>query len=262
MARENTFIFFGELVSAPVVIFNEETSTYRVTFILKTVRKNGREDFPKINIYGLSEDEAKNYVSALKPGVFVEVRGMISTKMTKKPVRCEACGHVSQISTLLSEVITYGRPFILNKKIDPREIAEFSNKGNLLGTVCTDVRRNESVDGPFVAQFQIAVSRRYRVAEQVKGERTDYPWIKSYGETAKECKKRLQKGSQVYITGAFQTREVDRHVRCENCNGSLVYTERVGEVTPNGVEFLNNCLFVPKEGEQAASDEGQTHEKA
>lgn len=72
----------------------------------------------------------------------------------------------------------------------------------------------------------------------------------------------MQKGSQVYITGAFQTREVDRHVRCENCNGSLVYTERVGEVTPNGVEFLNNCLFVPKEGEQAASDEGQTHEKA
>ena len=41
-----------------------------------------------------------------------------------------------------------------------------------------------------------------------------------------------------------------------------MYTERVGEISPNGIEFLHNCLFVPREEKQTDSGEGQAHEKA
>ena len=74
-------------------------------------------------------------------------------------------------------------------------------------------------------------------------ERTDFPWVKVFGETASECMKRLRTGSQIYASCAFQTRDVERHVKCQNCEQVLVYEERVGEIVPNSVEFLNNCLF-------------------
>ena len=262
MARENTFLFFGELVGAPVVLFNDETGTYRLNFMLKTVRRNGREDFPKISIYSLTEKKAREYIANLKPGVFVQVRGMVATKMVKKPVQCEGCGQVSNINTLVTEIITYGKPFVLNVPINPTEIVEFANVGNLLGAVCTDINRNDTAKGGTAVQFQMAVHRRYKISELEKEDRTDYPWVKAFGETANECIKRLQKSSQIYVTGAFQTRDIQRHVRCSHCGKDLMYTERVGEISPNGIEFLHNCLFVPREEKQTDSGEGQAHEKA
>lgn len=257
MARENSFNFFGRVESPTVVLFNEDTKSYRVTFTMETVRRNGRSDYPKINIYSLDEEKAKEYVKQLQKDVFVQVRGMVTTKMVKKPVKCESCGEVNPISTLQTEVITYGSPFVLKDKVEPIEIAEFANTGNLIGSVCTEIQRKDAANGPAVVQFQVAINRRYRISELEKGTRTDYPWVKAIGETAEECMKRLQKSSQIYVVGAFQTRDIHRHVRCEKCGCQLTYEERVGEIVPNGVEFLNNCIFAPR----TPPDEGKKDEK-
>ena len=243
MARENSFTFFGELETPPVVLFNEEAKTYRVTFTLKTVRRNGRKDHPKINVYSLDEETARKYVSVLRPGVFVQLRGMVSTKMVQKPVCCEGCGKISNVDTLQSEIISYGKPFVMDMKIDPIDIVELSNAGCLIGSLCTDVQRKDAQANATAVQFQLAVNRRYRVNELQKATRTDFPWIKVFGNTADECLKRLQLSSQVYVSGAFQTRDVNRHARCSHCGKKIMYTERVGEVVPTGIEFLNNCLF-------------------
>ena len=262
MARENSFTFFGELENAPVVLFNEEAKTYRVTFTLKTIRRNGRNDFPKISVYSLDEETARSYVGKLKQGVYVQVRGMLSTKMVQKPVRCEKCGEISMIDTLQSEIISYGNPFVLSERVMPADIVEFANVGCLIGSLCTDIQRKDNATGGTAAQFQMAVNRRYRVSELEKGTRTDYPWIKVFGNTADECLKRLKKSSQVYISGAFQTRDINRHVKCNRCGEAMVYAERVGEVVPTGIEFLNNCLFDPKNQEKSVSaDEGAANEK-
>ena len=186
---------------------------------------------------------------------------MLSTKMIRKPVKCEACGEVNMVDTLQTEVISYSPPYVFREKIVPEEIAEFSNVGNLIGSLCVDVARKDNVSGPTAAQFQIAVNRRYRVNELEKGTRTDYPWVKVFGSTAEECLKRLQKSSQVYICGSFQTRDISRHIVCRSCGGKLIYTERVGEVLPNGVEFLNNCLFEPKTTVEVAGAEVAGHEE-
>jgi len=259
VARENSFNFFGKLESPPIVLLNEESGTYRVSFTLETFRRNGRIDHPVISIYSLDESTAKDYISRLKPGVFVQVRGMLTTKMIGKPVRCEACGEVKNAATLMCEIISFGRPFIIDAEIDPKDIAEFSNVGNIIGAVCTGIQRRDSSEGPTAAQFQLAVNRRYRVNELEKGTRTDYPWVKVFGETAEECLKRIKKSSQVYIVGCYQTRDIHRHVKCDKCGGQLVYEERVCEIVPNGIEFLNNCLFEPREDKpKTAVEVGET----
>lgn len=264
MARENSFTFLGELEGAPVVLFNEETKTYRVTFTLKTLRRSGRVDYPKISIYSLDEETARKYVTKLKPGSFVQVRGMVATKIVKKPVQCEKCGEISRIDTLNSEIISYGNPYVFQEEINPAEITEFANSGNLIGSLCTDIQRRDSASSSTVAQFQLAVNRRYHVTELEKGSRTDYPWIRVIGNVADECLKRLHKSSQVYISGVFQTRDISRHVRCEKCGEEIVYAERVGEVLPMGIEFLNECLFdnKAKDANVKVSYEGSANEEA
>ncbi len=258
MARENSFNFFGVVNTLSVVLFNEESKTFRVTFTLKTTRRNGREDFPKINIYSLTEEEAKEYVRLLQENVWVQVRGMVSTKMVDKPIKCEACGEVSSIGTLQTEIITFGKPLVLSEKLDPLRVAEFANVGNVIGVVCTDLLRSDNAAGGAAAQFQIAVNRRYRVNELEKATRTDFPWVKVFGETANECLKRAHKSSQLYLTGAFQTRDVQRRVLCNACGKEMTYLERVGEVIPTGVEFLHNCNF---EGKDEVSGEESKHEE-
>lgn len=246
MARDNSFTLFGELDNAPIVLFNEESKTYRVTFTIMTLRKNGRKDYPRISIYGLSQEKAKQYVAKLKPGSFVEVRGMVTTKMVKKPVKCGKCGQVCMVSSFLSEIVSYGNPLVLQEKIDPVEIVDLSNNGTLIGVVCMNLRRMDKATSGAVAQFQVAVNRRQYVGEQGAEKRTDYPWIKVFGNVADECMKRLHKGSQVYVYGPYQTRDINKHIKCEHCGEEIIFAERVGEIAPTGVEFLNECLFDAK----------------
>ena len=97
MARENSFVFFGAIMNDPIVLFNDESKSYRITFSLETTRRNGRKDYPKINIYDLSEEQAKKYAATLKRGVFIQIHGMVYTRVVKKPVRCECCNNINQI---------------------------------------------------------------------------------------------------------------------------------------------------------------------
>ena len=75
MARENSITLVGEVSKVPVVFFNEEHQNYRMAFVMKTVRRNGRIDYPHVNVYGLTEQEAKDYFKALQIGRFLMVRG-------------------------------------------------------------------------------------------------------------------------------------------------------------------------------------------
>ena len=69
MARENSITLVGEVSKVPVVFFNEEHQNYRMAFVMKTVRRNGRIDYPHVNVYGLTEQEAKEYFKALQTQV-------------------------------------------------------------------------------------------------------------------------------------------------------------------------------------------------
>ena len=217
----------GEVSKVPVVFFNDEHQNYRMAFVMKTVRRNGRIDYPHVNVYGLTEQEAKDYFKALQIGRFLMVRGMVTTKMVPKKFRCDNCG----------------RPVCLEGKYEALALAEFANNLSVIGAVCTDVIGRESGSGVSLTQYQIAINRKYRVKEHDGVIKSDYPWVKSFGSQADEDLKHLRKSSQVYIAGALQTREMSRFVICENCSARLDYMESVAEIVPQDVEYLFNCVF-------------------
>ena len=68
----------------------------------------------KINLnIRLTEQEAKEYFGKLKVGVFLMVRGMITTKLVPRKFKCEKCGVISEAESLITEVISYGKPVCL-----------------------------------------------------------------------------------------------------------------------------------------------------
>ena len=248
MARENTIMLVGEVSKAPTVFYNEVHQNFRMAFAVKTVRRNGRIDYPRVNVYGLTEQEAKEYFSKLKVGVFLMVRGMITTKLVPRKFKCEKCGVISEAESLITEVISYGKPVCLEGKYEAAQIAEFANNLSVIGTVCTDVIGRDSGSGVSLTQYQLAINRKYRVAEHEGVIKSDYPWIKSFGNQAEEDLKRLRKSSKVYISGALQTREMSKFLICEHCSSRMDYTESVAEIVPQDVEYLVNCVFEEQAG--------------
>lgn len=246
MARENTIALVGEVNKAPTVFFNETHKNFRLAFVMKTVRRNGRTDYPRVNVYGLTEEEAKRYFAELKEGRFVMIRGMITTKMVPKKFKCENCGVITECETLITEVISYGKPVCLEGKYEALQLAEFANNLSVIGAVCTDVISRDATGSVALTQYQIAINRKYRVVEHEGVIKSDYPWVKSFGSQAEEDLKRLRKSSQVYISGALQTREITRFVICNHCSARLDYTESVAEIVPQDVEYLFNCVFDDK----------------
>jgi len=182
---------------------------------------------------------------------------MIYTNVVQKLVRCESCGNVNSIDTFQTEILSYGKPYVMKEKPDVSEVVEFSNRGYVLGSLCSPVYRRDGASGNAAAQFQLAISRKYHTKDMDPETRTDYPWVKVFGGTAEECLKRLQVGSQIYAICAFQTRDIERTVKCKSCDHKLNYEERLGEIVPTSVEFLNLCLFEKKDNESGR----ETHEE-
>ncbi len=244
MARENTITLVGEVSKTPTVFFNESHQNFRISFVIKTIRRNGRIDYPRVNVYGLTEEEAKGYFNQMKEGIFVIARGMISTKMVPKKFRCDKCGVIKESESLVTEVICYGKPLCLEGSYTPLQLAEYANNLSVIGTVCTDVTGRDGGSGVSLTQYQIAINRKYRVAEHEGVIKSDYPWVKSFGNQADEDLKRLRKSSKIYIAGSLQTREMPRFVICDNCSARIDYTETLAEIIPHEVEYLFLCNFV------------------
>ena len=88
--------------------------------------------------------------------------------------------------------------------------------------------------------------------------RTDYPWVKSFGEQANQDAVHLQEGATIYVSGAIQTREVARTTICANCGEEYIWKDTASEIVPYSVEYLEGCLFPEREmkqGEEAKADE-------
>ena len=261
MARENVVNLIGR-VSSPMISIIEETQTFKIAFTLTTLRGNGRLDFPRVVVYGLSEQRAKRCYTQLKDGVFAAVRGMVSTRMMRKEVKCQKCGNVRDINVLVTEIIAFDIPAVLPGEKDAEKFCELCNNVQVLGEVCSTVVSPK----PTVTMYQLCVERRFNVKEQ-KGVDRDYPWIKSFGENGFSDGGHLHPHSCVYINGSFQTRKTTNIVHCinEGCDGEEKFENVVGEIVVRNNEYLHNCFFEdrrPIAQQRALEAEAKKAEKA
>lgn len=251
MAKENSIILIGKVVGNPTATHFKDTDTYKVGWRMEVLRRSQRRDTPHIVIYGLSEKSAHQIFDNLarNKDSFVMVRGMISTSLDQEKVLCPNCGSVKSISILHTNIIAFAPPIFLKGDYDFEELKEFANNANIIGTVCSKPFARSSTNGTAMAQFQIAVNRKFRVVEQ--GDTVDdYPWIKTFSKVADESLEHLKVGSQIYISGAIQTRDVVRKTLCDECKSELQYPETVSEIVPYDIEYLTNCVFEHDDNEE------------
>jgi single-strand DNA-binding protein len=235
MAKENYVLLIGEVQGVPVI--NQDKG--KAKYVIKTLRRNNKIDYPVISV--LSEELIEK-VETFKERDFIIVKGLLATNEVKKGVCCPNCNEIIRTEGTVTEIIAIENINIgSNYKLE--DLKEISNTAMLLGSLCRDTEfRLLANTGIPSAQYQLAINRKYNVKRQQQNH-TDYPWINSFGKQAEQDALRLQTGSQVFVQGGIQTRNVQKTIVCPECNTEFKAEDFVAEVVPYSVEYLNNCKF-------------------
>jgi single-strand DNA-binding protein len=103
------------------------------------------------------------------------------------------------------------------------------NKAMVIGNLGNDPEVRYTQAGTPVATFSVATTERWKDAEGVQQEHTDWHKVVAWKGLAEICGDHLKKGSKVYIEGKMQTR------KWEDGNGVTHYTT---ELIAKNMEML------------------------
>jgi single-strand DNA-binding protein len=102
------------------------------------------------------------------------------------------------------------------------------NKAMVIGNLGNDPEIRYTQKGAAVATFSIATTEKWKDADGVQQEHTDWHRIVAWKGLAEICGDHLRKGSKVYIEGKIQTRKWEE-------NGIIRYTT---EIIAKSMEML------------------------
>lgn len=252
MARHNSISMTGAVLKAPFIKVDDD-GNYKYSMCEIEVVRGNREvgdnkHFPKSeNPRIISHDPVcVKEMASWKENDIVQIKGVIAVLNAKKSSFCTHCGEKNSAEGAL----VYVAPifcFVLDhaetaeeahKKIV--EMREISNQINVIGTLCRDPKSVSPKEGLTITQYQIALNRKYVIRSDPPEIRSDYPWVKSYGENAEKDLMYLHTGSEVFIDGLVQARSVQRHSVCAACGKEYTWKERVLEIVPYETEYLTN----------------------
>jgi len=120
------------------------------------------------------------------------------------------------------------------------------NKVLIIGHLGQDPEMRFTASGRPVAAFNVATSRRWTDNDGERQEETEWFHVVAWGGLAELCKKRLHKGSQVYVEGRLQTRcwegpEGQRFYRTELVAQEMVFLDSFEE--PVGPDEERESLY-------------------
>jgi single-strand DNA-binding protein len=125
------------------------------------------------------------------------------------------------------------------------------NKAMVIGNLGNDPEIRYTQKGSAVATFSLATTEKWRDAEGVQQEHTDWHRIVAWKGLAEICGDHLKKGSKVYIEGKLQTRKWED-------NGITRYTT---EIIAKSMEMLGG-RSVDKETASPAAHGNAAHGNA
>lgn len=123
-----------------------------------------------------------------------------------------------------------------------KEHREDGNQAFILGNLTNDPVCYELDQGKTTAtRYQIAMNRKFKPygADELL-DRTDYPWVYSYGQKAINDYERLKKGSLVFIDGAIHARKYKETYKCPHCGQEYVVPGRTLEILSYDTEYLRD----------------------
>lgn len=236
------------------------TALCPVTFIRGERDENDRQVAEQMKYSSpiiLSEDgDLIDEIALWNENDIVYIQGFIATRDTDKTAICPECGaenrridacvaarsggNLIYIYPVFCEKIrSYPEQGLAHK--DLIQHAEISNRVFLLGNVTSDPVRG-TVNGKNYTRYQIAVNRKYcpKGMDEIR-ERTDYPWVYSYGVKADRDYQALTVNSRIYVDGAVQTRKYKETYKCTHCGHEYEVSGRTMEVLSYDTEYLSGC---------------------
>lgn len=185
----------------------------------------------------------------------VSIKGALATRRMMKSSICPECGNMNTLEGTLE----YIEPIFVEKHFEAEdkdtalsylhEIREVSNQVYVMGNLATNPKKISPKKGLIVTQYMIGVDRKYTVREDPPDIRSDFPWIKSYGQNAINDREFLHQGSLVLIDGCIQARNVNRKSVCGVCSAMYGWKDRALEVVPYETEYLSG-FYTPEEREE------------
>lgn len=253
MAKHNHAELLGVIQRKPTIVTDDKGNYKHAVAFIRVTRGPREVEDKKYAIkydYPVVMTKEARFIEEIdkwEVGDVVLVKGTIATTTIKKASICknEECGAQNKFEGLF----VYINPIHLLKirHFDTNEDAmkfildngEISNQIQVIGTLVRDPKKITPKAGLTVTQYQIALNRKYKIPTDPPEVKTDYPWVKVYGENAISDRQRLHVGSEVYIDGCIQARGINRKSVCQTCGKEYEWRETAMELVPFSTEYLN-----------------------
>ena len=264
MAKENFVLLSGQVYQEPTIISAVDGTPLKAYLIIKTVRRhilreniaevsNSRTfDFVPVASFNA---ECINIMRNIRANDMIELRGVYTTKCNIKKCYCSECGE----EIVSPGAVTFITPIFIRiterakcsetpngfQLIDSlsilRKQAEISNCVKIIGYLCREPEMI-TTDKYVITQYQIASNRKFLIKEDDPDERTDYPWVKSYGAQAQMDIYSLHTGSMVFVDGCVQARRFSVTRMCSKGHANIS-EDLACEIVPYSVEYLSDCVL-------------------
>lgn len=267
MAKHNQVILNGQVSVPPRIVTDETGTPIRAMFGIDVM--HGNRDFGNnidnikydVPIIMTSEPSMIKQIQKISKGDMIEVKGTITTRDIIKRTSCRYCGHkhekAGNLVCITPIYLEVREPALTDEKGKKllRNRCEMSNMVTVIAPLCRDPQLYITEKGTAVTTYQLAIRRKFRIKKD-NDIRTDFPWVKSYGQIAENDAKSLKKGSYVFIDGRIQVRQLKRIQECENCGETYEWTDSATEIVPYAVEYLRD-FFTKEEIEAKERKEGK-----
>lgn len=246
MAKTNQVDILGYLKGNPKVLPSHKRAVLTIR-IARGTRDTGageKQFKAETVIVRTSNHDIVNYISNLSERDFVRIKGVITTRYVPKKCICENCGR----DNVIEGIFTYIEPIFIDKiaHADTTEDAdllleeklEISNQVRVLGNLCYDPREIP-LKKTTACRYQIGIPRTYRIQGSNDDEKSDFPYINTYGNNAKRDLASLKERSQILVDGCLQSRRLTHAATC-SCGNIFKWMEDILEIAAYEVEYLKN----------------------
>ena len=277
MAKENTVLLYGYMETTPTIHFQGNEIDY-VRFSLVTTRRTysnnliltGPEREDKITVFVRNKEliqkiwDYKNQSDEEEPflDTMIFLRGSLCTKYITRILRCPDCHEAYKKDYFLTYVDPIDLYFwehpVDNQASLVHEKFELSNLIFIWGTLVRNPdifpsmyeiglsRQNNEKLSKIECEFQIASNRKRKILEDTPMDTTDYPWVKVFGQKAIEAYETLETGTEIYIHGSLEARNVDNSNICPHCGHVSITHDTVMEIVPYTImkDDMENTAFL------------------
>ena len=266
--KHNFVFLYGQVVNNPRIHRDNNTGEYiRGMCSINVIR--GKRDYGDGSFSQLQYDipiilsgnaDIIKEMATWKEFDMVEIKGAITTQEVNKSTTCK-CGHKNTAEgnlVFINPIYASRRETGITKEQGLallKKRCEISNMVTVVGALCREPEVYTSPRGVTVTQYNLAIMRKFRIRENPAEERTDFPWVKSFGEIAEMDAKALKLHARVLVDGHLQAREVDRTTVCQKCLTGYQWQDRALEIVPYAVEYLQGHNSLKKETDEDKEEE-------